>query len=76
MLEDEVKISFAVFAIPRLIERFCNAPHTIGEQPRLIEPSVELALNANLCLRRDAYAALNVSPVLRSINRRVVCFIT
>ena len=56
VMKDELQVLLAVVAIPRLIERRCRAPHPIREQPRLIKPRIELALDADLRLGLNATA--------------------
>ena len=62
VMEDELKILLAIASIPRFIEHLRGAAHAIGKQPRLVEPSVELALNADFRLRRETGAILKCLP--------------
>lgn len=55
---DEREVGLAVTLVTRLVQRIGGAAHADGQKPGLIEPGVELALDADLRPGREGLAGL------------------
>ena len=70
--EDELQILLAIVLVSRVLECSGRTSHAISEQPRLIKPGVEFALDTDFRLRYEAGRICKGLPIA-AINHPAGC---